>query len=384
MADDNAGRLNVPDELRDTLLDFTVGYLLEHPSDIIDYGIEFFDKLKKTESSALAKRYTDDFSNDDDDDDDDDGSDIIAPPTRYYPRRKPIFAETYNPEEDTETDGPPVVFLKSDEQRRALATSVKNIFIFRALDSGQINTVIDAMFEREVRTGDDIIKQGDDGDNFYVIARGTFAVYITGADGDSSLVCTFKDAGSFGELALLYNTPRQATVRAKTDGLLWAVDRRVFRRIVLKSAFKKRKMYEKLIAVVPMLKPLQLYERVNLTDALVPRYYRNDECIISQGDPGDGMYFVEEGAVDVYVANETDEQIKINRIGKGGYFGELALIAHKGRAASVFAVDNVKLAFLDVDAFERLLGPCMNIMKRNIADYDKELANIFGAKRHIT
>lgn len=38
---------------------------------------------------------------------------------------------------------------------------------------------------------------------------------------------------------------------------------------------------------------------------------------------------------------------------------------------------------LDVDAFERLLGPCMDIMKRNIGDYEAQLIKIFGSKNNI-
>lgn len=102
---------------------------------------------------------------------------------------------------------------------------------------------------------------------------------------------------------------------------------------------------------------------MNLADALVPKYYQHNDCIINQGDPGDGMYFVEEGIVNVLVTSETGEQIKVclnvnyifaftlfffflkvNQIEKGGYFGELALVTHKGRAASVFAENKVKLA----------------------------------------
>lgn len=69
---------------------------------------------------------------------------------------------------------------------------------------------------------------------------------------------TYENSGSFGELALLYNMPRAATIQAASDGSLWAMDRATFRRIVLKSAFKKRKMYELLIESVPMLKTLQV------------------------------------------------------------------------------------------------------------------------------
>ncbi|XP_050524071.1 cAMP-dependent protein kinase type II regulatory subunit [Daktulosphaira vitifoliae] len=371
---ENVTKLNVPDELREILLDLTIGYLLEQPSDIIDYAIEFFDKLKKSRNVQRAEDRSEES----------DGSDFESPPARYSSRRKSVFAETYNPEEDDEEEGPKVIFPKSDEQRQALATSVKNIFIFRALDPEQMNNVIDAMFDRQVRTGDVIIKQGDDGDNFYVIDRGIFEAYVIESDESERLVHTYENTGSFGELALLYNMPRAATIKAVSDGLLWAMDRQIFRRIVLKSAFRKRKMYEELIDVVPMLKALQSYERMNLADALIPKYYENNDCIIKQGDPGDGMYFVEEGIVNVLVTSDSGEQIKVNQIAKGGYFGELALVTHKGRAASVFASGKVKVAFLDVDAFERLLGPCMEIMKRNIGDYENQLVKIFGSKHNIT
>ena len=73
-----------------------------------------------------------------------------------------------------------------------------------------------------------------------------------------SLIHTYDNRGAFGELALLYNMPRAATIKAITNGTLWAMDRQTFRRILLKSAYKKRKMYEDLINKVPMLKSLEV------------------------------------------------------------------------------------------------------------------------------
>lgn len=63
------------------------------------------------------------------------------------------------------------MFPKSDEQRTRLAEAVRNILLFRALDKEQMQDVLDAMFEKKVQAGDYIIKQGDDGDNFYVIEK---------------------------------------------------------------------------------------------------------------------------------------------------------------------------------------------------------------------
>lgn len=101
---------------------------------------------------------------------------------------------------------------------------------------------------------------------------------------DNKHVFTYENRGSFGELALLYNMPRAATVKAVSVGQLWALDRQTFRRIVLKSAFRKRKMYEQLINGVSMLQSLQNYERMNLADALVPKSFAPGEQIIKQGN----------------------------------------------------------------------------------------------------
>lgn len=177
----------------------------------------------------------------------------------------------------------------------------------------------------------------------FPIISGIFHAYVAEPGQEPVHIHTYENRGSFGELALLYNMPRAATIKAISDGSLWAMDRQTFRRILLKSAFKKRKMYEALIESVPMLKTLQPYERMNLADALVPKTFSDAELIIKQGDAADGMYFVEDGEVKITVL-DNGKEVEINRIGKGGYFGELALVTHRPRAASAFAVGEIKLA----------------------------------------
>lgn len=76
----------------------------------------------------------------------------------------------------------------------------------------------------------------------------------------------------------------------------------------------------------------------------MPRTYSAGERIIKQGDVADGMYFVEDGNVRITILDDNGQEVEINRIGKGGYFGELALVTHRPRAASAFAVEDIKLA----------------------------------------
>jgi len=292
-------------------------------------------------------------------------------------RRKSVFTESYDPEED-EDDAKPVIYPKSDSQRKSLMEAVKGILIFKSLDPENLNEVLDAMFHREVTDCENIITQGADGDNFYVIESGKYNIFVNGKQ-----VGAYDGHGSFGELALMYNMPRAATIQAVTGGTLWAMDRSTFRRIVLKSAFQKRKMYEALLEKVPLLTSLSEYERMNLADALLSQTHAAGTVIVRQGDAGDGMYFVEDGEVDVTMVGD-DVEKHVTSLRQGGFFGELALITHKPRAATVKANGNVKVAFLDVHAFERLLGPCMGIMQRNIKDYEQQVVKIFGSKSNIT
>ncbi|XP_067126018.1 cAMP-dependent protein kinase type II regulatory subunit-like isoform X1 [Centruroides vittatus] len=379
-------RYEVPPELTNLLLDFTVNVLLERPSDILEYAANYFNQLRE---ERLSRSLVPSVSDSEDYDDE------PMPEPPVFTRRKSVFAEQYNPEDDDDDDIERVIHPKTDEQRQRLGEAVRDIFLFRALDEEQMQEVLDAMFERKVQPGDIVIKQGDDGDNFYIIQHGLYHVFVsTDKDEKGNMVGKYEDSGSFGELALMYNMPRAATVEAVTNGSLWAMNRQTFRRIVLKNAFKKRKEYEQLLESVPMLKSLEPYERMNLCDALMPKQYTNGELIIRQdheysscGDKADGMYFIEEGTVRVTMVTsegpERGKQVEMSRLKKGEYFGELALVTQKPRAASVYAIGNVKLAFLDVHAFERLLGPCMDIMRRNIEDYEKQIVDIFGSKANV-
>lgn len=185
----------------------------------------------------------------------------VAPPLprTSHSRRKSVFAEAYDPAADQEEDeNNRIVHGKTDEQRQRLAKAIKSIFLFRSVDPQDMTQILDAMFEVKVAPGDVVIRQGDDGDNFYVVERGRFQIYYTADDGQRQVRGEYEDNGFFGELALMYNQPRAASVVALSEGSLWAMDRKTFRRIVLKSAFKKRKEYEALFEKVSVLQCLNV------------------------------------------------------------------------------------------------------------------------------
>jgi len=94
---------------------------------------------------------------------------------------------------------------------------------------------------------------------------------------------------------LLYNAPRAATVRAKADCVLWALDRETFNNIVKDAAMKKREKFEKFLKCVEILSTVDGYELTQICDALRVCSYRSGEYIIKEGEMGDVFYIIEEG-----------------------------------------------------------------------------------------
>ncbi|UYV79618.1 PRKAR2B [Cordylochernes scorpioides] len=280
-------------------------------------------------------------------------------------RRGDVFAEQYNPEvEDAEeTDLPN--YPKSPEEKEKLRQAISNIFLFRDVTEEQMERVLQSMEKKKVKAGDVIIQQGASGDYFYVIESGSYEFVVTDSVGKSKEVSTLEHEGSFGELALMYNQPRAATVTALTDGELWAMSRQTFRTILLSSAYKKRKQYEEFLSKVEILDVLTPYERSNLCDALETQTYGDKAVIFREGDEAHGMYLVEKGQVRISSSKESNLAL----LNAGDYFGELALITKRPRAATATAVGKTYVAFLNLGAFERLLGPCMEVLKKHIDAY---------------
>lgn len=199
--------------------------------------------------------------------------------------------------------------------------------------------------------------------------KGSFDVYVNpagslqpGPDGLGTKVTTINPGGSFGELALMYNSPRAATVMSAEGGsTLWALDRITFRRILMDSTFQRRRLYESFLEEVPLLSSLTKYERSKIADALDTQKYPAGTTIIAEGDAGEAFYLLESGEAEAYKEG-TDGPVKQYK--KGDYFGELALLNDAPRAASVVSKTEVKVATLGKNGFQRLLGPVESIMRR--------------------
>lgn len=292
-------------------------------------------------------------------------------PAQYnFGRRTSVSAESLKPVADSYDNWTPPYHPKTPEQLERLKKAISGNFLFSHLDEEQSAQILGALVEKPIPAkGIKVITQGDAGDYFYVVEKGSFDVYVNsagslqpGPEGMGQKVGAIEAGGSFGELALMYNAPRAATViSAEPNCTLWALDRITFRRILMESTFARRRMYEGFLEEVPLLQSLTPYERSKIADTLESQKFPAGHTIIREGDPGYDFYLLESGEA---VAYRSDNDQPVKHYKKGDYFGELALLNDAPRAASVVSTTEVKVARLGKSAFQRLLGPVESIMRR--------------------
>lgn len=348
---------NIQAILRESIINL----LLHRPEDPISYLRQYFTKLEQEQSQSQERQQQQQQQQSYQQQQIINDTKKEAAPR---PRRGAVSAETYS--EDDAANYVKKVVPKDYKTTAALSKAIEKNVLFSHLDDSEKADIFDAMFPVIHKAGESIINQGDEGDNFYVIDEGEVDVYV-----NNNLVTSISESGAFGELALIYGTPRAATVKAKTDVKLWAIDRDTYRRILMGSTIRKRKMYEEFLSKVSILDSLDKWERLTIADALVPITFPDGHIVVEQGHAGEDFYIIEEGkAIVLQQKNENEPQVEVGQLGPGDYFGEIALLFNRPRAATVRACGTLKCVKLDRARFERLLGNLADILKRNMEHYN--------------
>jgi len=200
-------------------------------------------------------------------------------------------------------------YEKSENEKLKIQKSLSSNALFSHIDQEDLNQLYDAMLSKTFSKGETIIQQGDKGDYFYVVDTGICDIWIKFPDKDPIIVKVVKEGDYFGELALMYGTPRAATVKASSESVkLWAIDRMTYRKIVMGQTQSKRELYENFLKKVPLLSSMTNYERLTIADALQIKTFLKDSYIIKEGDQGDDFFILLEGECEVYKNVDGEEK----------------------------------------------------------------------------
>ncbi len=284
--------------------------------------------------------------------------------------------------------------------------------LFGTINNEHLNRIFSQ--NRIYQKGDTICEQNRPGQEMYFIKKGEVTVYI-----DESSVASLGPGEIFGEISLFYNVNRSATVKAAKE----RTNVGVLTRKGMENLFRSGQPYAhdlmyRLYNILPQrlrnlndkyktairalhlifdgdekempsldhiqieTKQKKTYFSPTLTQNEARRIYQEvkvfdaGQLVFSEGDKGNGAYFIMEGKVKVVALSPNFKEIPLGELGEGEVFGEMGLIDEKPRSANVMTLTPCKIAFVGKNAFNefiqtrselafRLMGfVCLSLFRR--------------------
>ena len=127
-------------------------------------------------------------------------------------------------------------------RRHGLGRILAKIDLFQGLTDECVEALLDAMVPEAFNSNETIVQQGELGHSMYFIIKGTAEVIIGDNPHNRRVVKTLTDGDSFGELALIFDQPRSATVRAVTTCDAFTLSRREFSDVMEEFPLFKERM----------------------------------------------------------------------------------------------------------------------------------------------
>ncbi len=270
---------------------------------------------------------------------------------------------------------------KPDDVKRIIHNAIKGNTLFKACSEEELVHLIDVFESADFQKGDTVIKQGDEGEHFYVVEAGSLDITVQN-DGEGSnevhVGVPYLPGSAFGELALMYGSPRAATIRAKEDCRLWCIERKAFRGI---TGQHKLKQSERNVEFLRRVKigdnvlgdVLKTSEIDAMSLALQTDTFQKGDVIVREGERGDIFYLIESGSVDVF---KKENEKPLATLTTGQFFGERALLNEDVRQATCIATSEVQCLFLMREDFNLMLGDLQDLIDGTVRPEDEPIGKI--------
>jgi ATP-binding cassette subfamily B protein len=267
------------------------------------------------------------------------------------------------------------------------ATLLHDLPLLRFAPGESRKLVVDSFVPVSFTFGQVIVTEGDVADAFYVLVSGTARVFKLGEAGQEVSLSVLRPGDSFGEMSLLEETRRTASVRASGDVQAMRLDRSVFHALVhnhpeirshLELQVKHRHLYN-FFRLYSAFARLPVAALKTLVTELEPVAASAGALVIHEGDEPGPMYLVEDGRLRVFTEHDGTRRY-LGYLRRGDFFGEMSLFKEQRRAASVEAVSPCRLLALNAATFRKLVATYPEFASEidaRIAQYSyKEVARV--------
>lgn len=269
-----------------------------------------------------------------------------------------VFAKPLDQNDVTSFQAPR--FDKADTDLDFLRHAMRKNFIFTNLSERQLKTLLDAFEKVYYDPNVTIMKQGEEGEYFFVIRDGNLHYEI---DGVTSKI--LSPGESFGEMALMYDCPRAASVITDSKCVLFRVDQKTFRYIMQTQREHAEHDKRVLLEGVAFLKDIDETDLGRLAEAMIPRRFAVGEYLAKKGDPADTFFIIQEGKVRVTDLEEGQTKYQDSDLGPGECFGETSLLKHERRPANYRGKTKGIALAIDKTRFHDLLGDFAELIHKS-------------------
>lgn len=264
-------------------------------------------------------------------------------------------------------------FSKTSEEENFIRKNIALNFLFSHANEQDLSNITKAFEKVEFSKDSVVIEEGENGDYFYLVECG-LVQFIK--KGDKIGVAAPTDC--FGDLALLYSSPRAATCIASTDCKLWRIDRQTFLHILSHTDSKGTNGTKALLRRVPFLSSSSDLFLEDLAKSMKTKHFSEGETIITKGKSGGTFYILKEGEVKVHdILSDDGNKIDDRFLKPGAYFGELSIVTKEKANGNVTAVTNCEVLTCPGEYFDKMEGSFeASVIEAN---YIRMLTNLLSA-----
>ena len=250
----------------------------------------------------------------------------------------------------------PPSYPKSEIEESNIRDALNKRFVFQNLPERTIESMVAAFEKKQVPAKNLIIEQGKVDDYFYVVSDGECEFEVDGVAAGIT-----KRGDSFGEDALVFLSPRDASVRTMTDASLFRVDQTTFRRILQHESLKDQKSKRKILEKIEFLQGSTPASIQKLTSIMSPVQFKTGDTLAKASRYGDSFCVLTEGKAvckDVKMGRRSRPD---KHLGPGDHFGKHALIEDPFVKANVVALSDGKGYAIDREKKDKIMGTTCRI-----------------------
>ena len=238
----------------------------------------------------------------------------------------------------------PVPFF-SELPREVFPAAIQSLRLVRAVD------------------GEVVIRQGQLGTAFYFVATGEVRVVARAGHNKAVERGRLHEGSLFGEMALVTEQARTASVQVVGEADLLEVDRVAVGRLCAEvpilnerlDRFARERLLKNLLATSPLFKPFDHQQQMELLKRFEGHDLEPGTVIIREGDAGQGLFVILLGEVEILNKDPSGREKPVAKLGAGEVFGEMSLLGDRPTTATVRTLSRTTIMFLGRDYFRRLV-----------------------------